>query len=67
MGHAQHYREYQPELAVQYLLYGVDTVILHLGGGLRQYLRGGNQFFDVNLPGPKYVSQGAAVSSSFKC
>ena len=27
------YREYQPELAVRCLLYAVDAVILHLGGG----------------------------------
>ena len=33
-GHAQGYREYQPELAVQCLLYAVDAVILHLGGAL---------------------------------
>ena len=31
-GHAQGYREYQPELAVGCLLYAVDAIILHLGG-----------------------------------
>ena len=31
-GHAQGYREYQPEFAVQCLLYAVDAVILRLGG-----------------------------------
>ena len=32
-GHAQGYREYQPELAVRCLLYAADGVILHWGWG----------------------------------
>ena len=33
----------QPELAVWHLLYGVQAVILSLGGGVEQYLLGVNQ------------------------
>ena len=55
MGHAHRYREDLPELAVQHLLDGVGTFILHLGV-LQQYLRGGDWLLDVNLPGLKFVS-----------
>ena len=61
MGHAQRYREDQSELTVQCLLYGVDAVVLRRGR-FRQYLQGGDWLFDVNPPGPKYVSQGAGSS-----
>ena len=47
-GHSRCYQEDQPELAAQCLLYSVDAVILH---------------DNVNVPGPKYVSQDAGASS----
>ena len=37
------------------------TPLLLRLGVLRQYLRGGDRLLDVNLPGPKLVSQGASV------
>ena len=61
MGHARRYREDQSKLTVRCLLYGVDAVVLRRGR-LRQYLRGGDWFINVNSPGPKYVSQGAGSS-----
>ena len=42
----------QPEFSVRCLLYGVDAIILRLGGGgggLRQYLLGSNWFLDIDL------------------
>ena len=60
MGHARRYREDQSELTVWCLLYSVDAVVLRRGR-LRQYLRGGDGFNDVNPPA-KYVSQGAVSS-----
>ena len=33
MGHARRYQEDQSELTVRCLLYGVDAVVLHRGGG----------------------------------
>ena len=51
-------REDQSELTVRCLLYSADAVVLHWGR-LRQYLRGGDGFVNVNPLGPKYVSQGA--------
>ena len=59
MGHTRCYREDQPELAVWHLLEAADAFLLRLGV-LRQYLRGGDRLLDVNLPGPKLVSQGAS-------
>ena len=59
MGHTRHYQEDQPELAVQRLLDAADAFLLRLGV-IRQYLRGGDWILDVNLPGPKLVSQGAS-------
>ena len=59
MGHTRRYREDQPELAVRCLLDAADVFLLRLGV-LRQYLRGGDRLLDVNLPGPKLVSQGAS-------
>ena len=56
--HTRRYREHQPELAVRRLLDGFDVFILRLGV-LRQCFRGGDWLLDVNLPGPKLVSQGA--------
>ena len=42
-------------------LFGVSWMVLVLSscirGVLRQYLRGGHWLLDVNLPGPKLVSQ----------
>ena len=64
VGVGRRYREDQSELTVRCLLYGVDAVVLRRGR-LKQYLRGGDcmdWFFDVNPPGPKYVSQGAGSS-----
>ena len=53
------WREDQPELTVQRLLDAADAFLLRLGV-LRQYLQGGDWILDVNLPGPKLVSQGAS-------
>ena len=57
--HTRRYRENQPELGVRRLLDGVNAFILHLGV-LQQCFRGGDWLLDVNLPGPKLVSQGAS-------
>ena len=51
--------------SLNWLFGGVDAFVLRLGV-LRQCFQGGDWLLDVNLPGPKLVSQGASVFRNWR-